>query len=31
MKKEESSFIFENNGSLTNERENFVKRHNHNI
>ena len=31
MKKEEVSFIFENNGSLTNKREKFVKRHNRNI
>ena len=31
MKKEELSFIFENNGSLTNNRETFMKRHNRNI
>ena len=31
MKKEELSFIFENNGSLTNNREKFMKRHNRNI
>ena len=31
MKKEELSFIFENNGSLTNKREKFMKRHNRNI
>ena len=31
MKKEELSFIFENNGSLRNKREKFVKRHNRNI
>ena len=29
MVKEELSFILENNGSLTNKRETFVKRHNH--
>ena len=29
--KEELSFIFENNGSLTNKREKFMKRHNRNI
>ena len=31
MKKEGLSFIFENNGSLTNQREKFVKWHNRNI
>ena len=31
MKQEELSFIFENNDSLTNKREKFVKRHNCNI
>ena len=31
VKKEELSCIFENNGSLTNKREKFVKRHNRNI
>ena len=31
MKKEELSFIFENNGSLMNRREKFMKRHNCNI
>ena len=31
MKKEGMSFIFENNGSLTNQREKFVKWHNRNI
>ena len=31
MKKEELSFIFENNGSLMKKREKFVKGHNHNI
>ena len=31
MKKEELSFIFENNDSLTNKRQKFVKRHNRNI
>ena len=31
MKKEELSFIFENNGSLTNKREKFMKQHNRNI
>ena len=36
MKKEELSFIFENNGSLIstmsmNETEKFAKQHNHNI
>ena len=31
MKKERLSFIFENNGSLTNQREKFVKWYNRNI
>ena len=31
MKNEELSFIFENNGSLTNKREKFMKWHNRNI
>ena len=31
MKKEELNFIFEHDVSLTNKREKFVKRHNHNI
>ena len=31
MKKEELSFIFENNDSLTNKGEEFVKQHNRNI
>ena len=31
MKKEELSFIFENNSSLTNNREKFMKQHNRNI
>ena len=31
MKKEELNFVFEHDGSLTNKREKFVKRHNHNI
>ena len=31
MKKEELSCIFENNGSLTNKREKFVKGHGRNI
>ena len=31
LEKEELSFISENNGSLTNKRENFVKQHNRKI
>ena len=31
IKKEELTFIFENNGSLRNKRKKFVKRHNRNI
>ena len=31
MKKEELSFIFENNGSFANKKEKFMKRHNRNI
>ena len=31
MKKKELSFIFENNGSLTNKRDKLMKRHNRNI
>ena len=31
MKNEELNFVFEHDGSLTNKREKFVKRHNHNI
>ena len=31
MEKEELSFIIENNDSLANNREKFVKRYNHNI
>ena len=31
MKKDVLSFIFENNGSLTNKWEKFVKQHNRNI
>ena len=31
MKKEELSFIFENNDSLTNKGEEFVKQHNRKI